>query len=129
MRGTHGVVVAGCALAALLAAGCGGSGSSAGSGGGKPAASVELVDALPAGRGPVELVRWALPSGEPTTIDPMRAGGPSESTVVANLCEHVLQVQPDFSVGPGLATRADWADRRTFVIDLRPGVRFWTARR
>lgn len=125
MRGTHGVVVAGCALAALLAAGCGGSGSSAGSGGGKPAASVELVDALPAGRGPVELVRWALPSGEPTTIDPMRAGGPSESTVVANLCEHVLQVQPDFSVGPGLATRADWADRRTFVIDLRPGVRFW----
>jgi len=127
MRGTSGFAVAGCAAAAaaIILSACGGSGESGGDGSGDAPAKLELVDRLPAGRGHVELVRWALPAGEPTTLDPMKAGASSESTVVANLCEHVLAVEPDFSVGPGLATRADWVDPRTFVIELRRGVSFW----
>lgn len=125
MRGTSGFAVAGCAAAAIFLSACGSSGESGGGGTGEAPARMELVDQLPAGRGHVDLVRWALPAGEPTTLDPMRAGATSESTVVANLCEHVLAVEPDFSVGPGLATSADWVDPRTFVIELRRGVRFW----
>jgi peptide/nickel transport system substrate-binding protein len=128
MRRTHGFAVAGCAAAAILLTACGGSGSGDDASTTSAAAGRELIETLPPGRGEVERVRWALPAGEPTTLDPMRAGAESESAVVANLCEHVLSVRPDFSVGPGLAERAEWADRRTFVIDLRSDVRFWSGR-
>lgn len=126
MRGTSGFAVAGCAAAAIFLGACGSSESGgAGARAGDAPARIELIDQLPAGRGKVELVRWALPAGEPTTLDPQRAGATSEATVGANLCEHLLTVQPDFSVGPGLATRAEWADPRTFVIELRSGVSYW----
>lgn len=125
MRRTHGVLAAACAVAGLAMAGCGSSDSGDGRSTGGGDSAPKLVEALPAGRGPVDLVRWALPSGEPTTIDPMKSGSNSELIVVGNLCENLLRLQSDFSAAPGLATRAEWRDRTTFVIDLRPGVRFW----
>ncbi|WP_034271466.1 ABC transporter substrate-binding protein [Haloechinothrix halophila] len=88
-------------------------------------AGVELVTTTEPGAEPVEEVVWGLPTGEPRTVDPFRAGVESESTVAANFCESTLRVNPDFSIGPGLATSAEFVDDTTFVITLRDDVTFW----
>lgn len=100
---------------------CGGGSDSSKS----PAASSKVVETTPAGTQKVDSVVWGLPTGEPTAIDPMIAGGASESTVSVNLCESLLTVQPDFTVEPGLATSAEWTTPTTFVLDLREDVTFW----
>lgn len=121
MGRTRKAVALGCAaLSLMLFTSCsGGPASKQGTGPG------ELVESLPAGTKPVERVTWALPFGEPLSLDPARAFGESEETVVSNLCESVLRMGPDYSVNPGVATSADWSDDTTFVIDLRDGVTFW----
>lgn len=85
----------------------------------------EVVNTTPEGTEAVDSIVWGLPTGEPTSLDPMVAGGSSEMTVAPNLCESLLRVDPDFSVQPALATSAEWSDDTTFVIDLRDDVTFW----
>ncbi|WP_209646105.1 ABC transporter substrate-binding protein [Kibdelosporangium banguiense] len=104
----------------LVATGCGGGGNAGGNVG-----QIELVSSTPAGQRPVDLVKWALSFGEPLSLDPTKAFGESEETVVSNLCEGLLRIAPDYSVQPGLATKADWTGPTTFVADLRGDVRFW----
>ncbi len=81
----------------------------------------QLVTALPAGENPVDEVVWSVVEGEPATLDP----GSSATVIIPNLCENLLQLQPDFSIAPGVAESADWADPVTFVIKLRDDVTFW----
>lgn len=87
--------------------------------------ALKLVSSTEPGTGAVDTVTWALPAGEPTTLDPVKVGGQSENTVTANLCEALMRLKPDFTVEPGLASSADWVDDRTFVVKVRPGVGFW----
>ncbi|MFB8267605.1 ABC transporter substrate-binding protein [Streptomyces sp. NPDC055955] len=103
----------------LAVSGCGGPG------GVDRRGPAELITAMPPAKHSVDLVKWALPFGEPLSLDPAHAFGESEETVLANLCESVLRMGPDNTVRAGLATRADWRDDTTFVIDVRPGVTFW----
>lgn len=85
----------------------------------------QLVATTPPGSTEVDHVNWALPAGEPTSLDPLKVGAESGYTVTANLCENLLALNPDFSVGPNLATSAEWANDTTFVIKLRQDVTFW----
>jgi peptide/nickel transport system substrate-binding protein len=80
-----------------------------------------LVDALPAGTRPVDEVTWAIVEGEPATLNPAA----SANLVIPNLCDNLLSLQPDFSVEPGIAERAEFVDPLTFVIELRDDVTFW----
>ncbi|HWU09242.1 MAG TPA: ABC transporter substrate-binding protein [Streptomyces sp.] len=73
----------------------------------------------------VDRVTWALPYGEPTTLDPAKIGDYSPQTVEANLCDTLTRMNADFSLSPGLAQKVTWSDERTLVLDLRPGVKFW----
>ncbi|MGR7000593.1 hypothetical protein ACU686_25330 [Yinghuangia aomiensis] len=110
----------------LASAGLVATAACAGSGGGPAAPSAaSLVSTTPPGAGAVDRVTWALPYGEPTTLDPAKVGDYSPQTVEANLCDTPLRMKPDFSVGPGLAEKASWTDDHTLVLDLRAGVRFW----
>ncbi|WP_062316082.1 ABC transporter substrate-binding protein [Demequina maris] len=84
-------------------------------------APLELVASLPAASTDVDSVTWGLVEGEPRSLVP----GADYNFVAPNLCDSLLQVQPDFSIAPGIAESADWADPVTFVIDLRDGVTFW----
>ncbi|GAA1060098.1 ABC transporter substrate-binding protein [Agromyces bracchium] len=86
-----------------------------------PVDESSLVAALPEATTEVGEVTWGLVEGEPRTLDPAA----EYSFVIPNLCESLLQLQPDFTVEPGLATSAEWVDPTTFVIDLREGVTFW----
>ena len=118
---SHGIpvaVVAGGA-ALLLLAGCTARDTEA-----APSPSVDsdaLVASLPAATTAVDDVTWALVEGEPRSLDPSA----DYSFIIPNLCDNLLQLQPDFTVEPGLATGAEWADPVTFVIDLRDDVTFW----
>ena len=80
-----------------------------------------LVAALPDATTEVDDVTWALVEGEPRSLIP----GADYNFVAPNLCDSLLRVEPDFSIGEGIATTADWVDPVTFVIDLREGVTFW----
>lgn len=117
-----------------VAAGCGGSsdkgsGDGSGSGGGAKAAdTTRLVTATPAATGPVDKVTWALPYGEPLSLDPQRAGDYSPNTVVSNLCDNLLRLQPDYSIKPGLASYTQ-PDPKTLVFTIRSNARFWDGRR
>jgi peptide/nickel transport system substrate-binding protein len=114
--------------AAALAAGCGGSssdkttGTNATTNGG---AKTEFTTLTPAAKGTVANVTWAIADGEPTTIDPVKTGDLPSSTVVANMCDNLLQLQPDFSVKPGLAEKVDRPNPVTVVLHIRPNVTFW----
>src|SRR5689334_18594711 len=94
----RGVLALGCAMTVLVATGCGAGNNAAGNSG-----QIELVSSTPPGQRPVDLVKWALSFGEPLSLDPTKAFGESEETVVSNLCEGLLRIAPDYSVQPGLA--------------------------
>ncbi|MEV4031631.1 ABC transporter substrate-binding protein [Streptomyces umbrinus] len=114
------ILALGCLTMTLLVSGCSGQSETRDERG-----PIELTTAMPPAKTSVDLVKWALPFGEPLSLDPSKAFGESEETVVANLCESVLRMAPDNAVRPGLATSADWVNRTTFVIKVRPGVKFW----
>jgi peptide/nickel transport system substrate-binding protein len=108
-------------LAVTLTA-CGGGGGTSGSAAVTPA---DLVVSTPPATGEIDKVSWALPMGEPTTMDPVKAGDYSPNTVVSNLCEPLMRLEPDFSVEPGLAERVTRPDPKTVVFTIRQGVKFW----
>ncbi|SHN20061.1 ABC transporter substrate-binding protein [Cryptosporangium aurantiacum] len=83
-----------------------------------------LTESTPAAVGDVDSVTWALPYGEPRSLDPAKTGDYSANSVVTNLCESLLRLQPDFSTTPGLAEVVQ-KDATTVVITLRSGVTFW----
>lgn len=105
----------------LAATAC--TGSSAGNGATpKPQ---RLTTTTTPGTAEVDRVTWALPYGEPTTLDPAKIGDYSPQTVEANLCDTLTRMNADFSLSPGLAQKVTWTDDHTLVLDLRPGVTFW----
>lgn len=110
----------GALMAGVLLSGCAGSPQSL-----PKVDESELVLTTPPGETVVDHVTWGLPTGEPSTLDPVKVGEESSAIVSANLCEKLLLLAPDFSVQPNLATFADWTDDTTFVFRIRPDVRFW----
>lgn len=84
-----------------------------------------LTSTTAPGTSEVDRVTWALPYGEPTTLDPAKIGDYSPQTVEANLCDTLTRMNADFSLSPGLARKVTWTDDHTLVLDLRPGVTFW----
>ncbi|GIM92183.1 ABC transporter substrate-binding protein [Paractinoplanes toevensis] len=106
----------------LIVGGCGGGGSSQSATGTE---AITLTSTTPAAAGDIDKVTWALPNGEPTSLDPAKTGDYSANSVVTNLCESLLRLQPDFSTAPGLAKSVTQKDARTVVITLQDGVTFW----
>lgn len=114
------------ALASLTLAGCSAPSDTSDS---KGPASLELdLDNLatttPAGTKPVDEVKWNLPY-EPSSIDPILTWNYAENTATANLCESLLRMKPDLSLEPGLASKVDQPDDKTYVYTIREGVTFW----
>ncbi|MGO2051597.1 ABC transporter substrate-binding protein [Arthrobacter sp. MYb211] len=66
---------------------------------------------------------WML-SKEPSTLDPDADSATSASTVLANICERLMQLQPDLSISGHLAQKAEWVDKATVVFTLRKDVTF-----
>ncbi|MEU6737786.1 ABC transporter substrate-binding protein [Streptosporangium sandarakinum] len=93
-----------------------------------PAAARQTGDLLvttPAAKGELDKATWNLPFGEPASLDPIKAFNYPENTVVANLCEGLMRLDPDYSVKPNLAEKVANPDPKTWVYTLREGVTFW----
>lgn len=123
--------------AAVLAVALGGAACSSGgtpaAGGGSSSAggttqpsSAGLVATSPPAKGDLDTLTWDLPSGEPTTLDYVKAGDYSPDTVISNLCDSLLRLKPDFTYGPNLATSWHYgAGHKSLTFSLRPDVKFW----
>ncbi|NJC68533.1 ABC transporter substrate-binding protein [Planosporangium thailandense] len=85
----------------------------------------DLLVTTPAAKGELDKATWNLPFGEPASLDPIKAFNYPENTVVANLCEGLMRLDPDYSMKPNLAEKVESPDPRTWVYTLRDGVKFW----
>ncbi|GAB3123356.1 ABC transporter substrate-binding protein [Glaciibacter psychrotolerans] len=85
----------------------------------------DLLVTTPAATGELDRATWNLPFGEPASLDPIKAFNYPENTVVANLCEGLMQLQPDYSIKPNLAESVESPDASTYVYTVREGVKFW----
>lgn len=114
-------------LSALLATACSSVGTSASQNAASPSApaGMRLQDTTPAAKGPLPSLTWDLPEGEPTTLDYVKSGDYSPDTVVSNMCDYLLRLNPDFSYSPSLATSWHYLNPTTLVYTIRQGVRFW----
>ena len=138
MTRTYGKALTVAAVAAVLAvtAGCGKSadevnapattGSSttpgATTGGTQATDQQSITSPAPAGDVTDPLV-WGV-YRETNSLDPIFAFDYPENTVLFNMCEAILEQQPDGSIADGLGAIAS-PDSTTFVITLKDGVTFW----
>jgi len=113
------IIVAAAVGLTLLAAGCGSSTKSA-----TTNAAAETPTTPPA-TADVKQVTWGDGYGEPQSLDPAFSYNPPENMVLANLCESLLRIEPDLTIGTGLAQSYSHPSPDTWVYNLHPGVRFW----
>lgn len=117
-------LAAGTAIAALALTGCSGGNGGGGSSGntGEPV-TWELTEQTAAPSGPIDSVSWVSYS-EPWTLDYAYAFDYADNQVLANMCESLLRLNPDFTLSPGLAESFSNPDPTTWVYEIRQGVKF-----
>ena len=112
------------AVASLALAGC-----ASGSRGEEAAPKLDdsgLLQVTPTAKGEIDRVTWNSTYGELASLDPIKAANYPENTVIANLCENLFQMQPDFSVTPNLAESFEVSpDSKSYVFQIRDDVTFW----
>jgi peptide/nickel transport system substrate-binding protein len=114
--------IAACALGVLTAA-CGGAPNSADAEAAAKA-NVKLVDATPAAGGRLDKATWLI-AKEPTNLDLSNSDANDQSDLImANVCERLNKLEPDMSVGPGLATGYQWKTPTELVFTVRDGATF-----
>ncbi|WP_433436930.1 ABC transporter substrate-binding protein [Nonomuraea sp. CA-141351] len=86
-------------------------------------AKLTLVDRTAKAAGPLDNAVWLL-SEEPGTLDLDADGGTDNRTILANVCERLMQTQPDMTVKPWLAEKAERPDPKTLVLTLRQDATF-----
>lgn len=89
-----------------------------------PALPSEHPSVVGTASGPVERLTWALPAGEPNTIDPPNTAYYSSALVAMNLCEPLLRLNADYSITDGLASLSMPTPTR-LRLTLKDGVTFW----
>ena len=113
-------MVAGSAIAALALVSCA---SSGGSGSTAAPTEWELTTETPAPSGDIDTVTWASYSA-PCSLDYACAVDDADSQVLANVCESLLRLNPDFTLSPGLAESFENPTPTTWVYQIRQGVTF-----
>jgi peptide/nickel transport system substrate-binding protein len=88
-----------------------------------PDVELPFGPSTPAATGTVDSVTWMLPE-EPATFDFDIDSGAAENTVLTNVCERLMQVQPDLTTVPHLAERAEWVDDTHVVFTIREDAAF-----
>ncbi|MCE7004763.1 ABC transporter substrate-binding protein [Kibdelosporangium philippinense] len=107
-----------CAAVALIAA-CGNPPASPS----EAKQNVKLVDATPAA-GPLAQATWFM-AKEPSTLDLDNDGaGANSDLILSNVCERLVQLQPDLTIKPGIAEKYEWTSPNTLTFTIRSGVTF-----
>ena len=66
---------------------------------------VVLQYTTPPGTHTVSQITWDLPYGEPTTLDPLKAGDYGPCFVSSQLHDTLVRYSPDWKLGPGSPNR------------------------
>jgi peptide/nickel transport system substrate-binding protein len=82
-----------------------------------------LVTDTPDPSGPIDTVSFAL-DYEPSSLDWVYAYNYGENTALANLCENLMRLTPEYEIVPSLAESVDHPDPTTWVYTIRQGVTF-----
>lgn len=116
-------LVAGAAVAALALTAC--SAADGGGSGGASAAPIkwDLTASTPAPSGDIDTITWAS-YAEPYTLDYAYAFDYADNSVLANVCESLLRLNPDYTLSPGLAESFENPTPTTWVYKIREGVKF-----
>ncbi|WP_332603564.1 ABC transporter substrate-binding protein [Arthrobacter sp. S2(2024)] len=125
MKQVKQLAIAAAIATAMTLAGCTGGGGSSNRTPAPEFDKAALVATTAPGTKEVDKVTWGMSTGEPSTVDPSKAGNDSAYYAVANMCETILLTTPEFGIAENLATSAEWANDTTLVIDLRDDVKFW----
>ncbi len=104
-----------------LAAACG---SKSGGQNGAAVTVTPLYTTAPA-TSDISQLTWDLPAGEPTTLDYAKAADYSPDMVISNICDYLLRLTPDWKIQPGIAESWSNPDPKTWVYNIRQGVKFW----
>ncbi|REJ04205.1 ABC transporter substrate-binding protein [Microbacterium bovistercoris] len=83
----------------------------------------ELTTETAAPKGDIDEITWANYS-EPYSLDYAYAFDYSDNQVLANVCESLLRLNPDFTLTPSLAESFDHPTPLTWVYTVRDGVTF-----
>ncbi len=111
--------VAGALSAALVLAACAGQTSSANT----DKSAYKLTAQTPAPSGDIASFTWAL-YAEPFSLDYTHAFDYPDNQVLANVCESLLRLNPDWTLSPGLATSFTHPTPLKWVYEIRDGVTF-----
>ena len=110
--------------AALVLAACSStSNSSSGSGSGKGGAAYTISASTPKPSKDIDSFTWSL-YAEPSSLAFPYAFDYPPNTVLSNVCESLLRLNPDLSVSPGLASAVSNPNPTTWVYTIRDGVTF-----
>ena len=112
-------------LAVTPLAGCGKSVSPSSSAGTETSPAVSLQSTTPAGTGTLDSMTWDLTLGEPTTLDPLKAGDYGPCFVSSQLHDTLVRYSPDWTLGPGIAESWTQPNDKTIVYTIRSDATFW----
>jgi peptide/nickel transport system substrate-binding protein len=87
------------------------------------AAALAGLAAFPAAAQELPTLRIGL-ADDPDALDPTLARSFVGRIVFAGLCDKLVDVDAKLNVVPQLAASYEWADSKTLVMKLRPGVKF-----
>jgi peptide/nickel transport system substrate-binding protein len=115
---------AGAAAGTIAALGACGGGSASSATVAEAKKNIQFVNTTAAATGPLAQAVWLLPK-EPGSLDLSNDNANDQSDVVmTNVCEKLNRLNPDMTVGPGLATKYEWTTPTTLTFTLRDNVTF-----
>ncbi|WP_345762333.1 ABC transporter substrate-binding protein [Diaminobutyricibacter sp. McL0608] len=83
----------------------------------------KLTTQTAAPKGDIDSFTWAV-YAEPYSLDYTHAFDYPDNQVLANVCESLLRLNPDWTLSPGLAKSFSHPSPTTWVYELRDGVTF-----
>ncbi|NUR84776.1 MAG: ABC transporter substrate-binding protein [Nonomuraea sp.] len=86
-------------------------------------AKLTLVNQTAKATGALDSATWLLDE-EPGTLDMDVDGGTPNRTIMSNVCERLMQTQPDMTVKPWIAEKVDQPDPKTLVLTIGKDVTF-----
>ncbi len=85
----------------------------------------ELQYSTPPADGAVDEITWNLGYGEPTTVDPLKAGDYGPCFIASQMHDTLVRYTPEWELQPCIAESWDQVDDLTLVYTIRQDAKFW----
>jgi len=108
-------------LVAVVVSACGESEEPAG----EETTAAGMQYSTPPADGMVDEITWNLYYGEPTTVDPLKAGDYGPCFMASQMHDTLVRYTPDWQLEPCIAESWEQVDDLTLVYTIRQDVKFW----